>query len=182
MYIKSNTLFKDSSPESIFDRIKRPFIIADHLLTPDNMGSMIRLSDNIGASEICFLGTCPTNHISRVRKTAASSKDNIRWYFTEENDLKKIIPDGKKIVAIETADNAQNLYECELPEDVAFVAGNESHGIREEILEQCDMVVYIPVPGPTRSLNVSHATAVVLFEWQRQMLTKLKDDILNTTK
>ena len=43
MYIKSNDLFKQTHPEKIYDSIPRPIIIADHLLTPDNMGSMIRL-------------------------------------------------------------------------------------------------------------------------------------------
>lgn len=169
MYIKSNQLFEESHPESLYNSIPRPIIFADNLLTPDNMGSMIRLSDNIGASEMIFLGVEPTR-LSRVRKCAASSKDNIKWYFTEENDLRKLIPSNKKIVAIETATNATNIYETELPADVAFIVGNESHGIREEILNQCDMVVYIPIPGPTRSLNVSHAASVALFEWYRQQI------------
>jgi rRNA methylases len=168
MYIKSNDLFQSSHPESLYDSIPRPIVLADNLLTPDNMGAMIRISDNIGASEMVFLGTEPTNSIGRVRKCAASSKDNIKWYFTEENDLRKIIPADKKIVAIETATNATNIYETELPDNVAFIVGNESHGIREEILSQCDIVVYIPIPGPTRSLNVSHAASVALFEWYRQ--------------
>lgn len=168
MYIKSNQLFEESHPESLYNSIPRPIILADNLLTPDNMGSMIRLSDNIGASEMIFLGVEPTHNLSRVRKCAASSKDNIKWYFTEENDLRKLIPSNKKIVAIETATNATNIYETELPADAAFIVGNESHGIREEILNQCDMVVYIPIPGPTRSLNVSHAASVALFEWLRQ--------------
>ena len=171
MYLKSNTLFENSHPESLYNSVPRPIILADNLLTPDNMGSMIRLSDNIGASEMIFLGTEPTNSISRVRKCAASSKDNIKWYFTEEIDLRKLVPANKKIVAIETATNATNIYETELPADAAFIVGNESHGIREEILSQCDMVVYIPIPGPTRSLNVSHAAAVALFDWYRQQVT-----------
>ncbi len=82
------------------------------------------------------------------------------------------MPEHKKIVAIETADNATCIYETPLPEDVAFVVGSERHGLSEELLSQCDMVVFIPVPGPTRSLNVSHAASVALFEWQRQMLQK----------
>ena len=168
MYLKSNTLFENSHPESIYDSIQRPIVLADNLLTPDNMGSMIRLADNIGASEMIFLGKEPVNSIGRVRKCAASSKDNIKWYFTEETDIRKLIPANKKIVAIETATNATNIYETKLPADAAFIVGNESHGIREEILSQCDMVVYIPIPGPTRSLNVSHAAAVALFEWYRQ--------------
>ena len=168
MYIKSNQLFENSRPESLYDSISRPIILADNLLTPDNMGSMIRLSDNIGASEMIFLGIEPTNSIGRIRKCAASSRDNIKWYFTEENNLRKLVPANKKIVAIETATNATNIYETELPADAAFIVGNESHGIREEILSQCDMVVYIPIPGPTRSLNVSHAASVALFEWYRQ--------------
>ena len=174
MYIKSNDLFAESRPESLYESIPRPIIVADNLLTPDNMGSMIRLSDNIGASEMIFLGVEPTHSLGRIRKCAASSRDNIKWYFTEETDLRKLIPANKKIVAIETATNATNIYKTELPADAAFIVGNESHGIREEILQQCDMVVYIPIPGPTRSLNVSHAASVALFEWYRQ---KRKDSV-----
>ena len=168
-YLKSNDLFGKLSPERIFERIPHPIIIADHLMTPDNIGAMIRLADNIGASEICFLGKEDEHRLGKVRRAAASSRDNIRWYFSEETDLHKIVPEAKTIVAIETADNATCIYDTQLPDNVAFMVGSESHGLSDELLSQCDMVVYIPVPGPTRSLNVSHAAAVALFEWQRQM-------------
>ena len=168
-YLKSNDLFSILAPETLFERVPRPILIADHLLTPDNMGALIRLADNIGANEVCFLGREEEHRLGKVRRAAASSRDNIRWYFSEENDLHKIVPEGKTIVAIETADNATCIYDTQLPENLAFIVGGESHGLSEDILNQCDMVVYIPVPGPTRSLNVSHAAAVALFEWQRQM-------------
>ena len=171
-YLKSNDLFSEINPERLFEHIPRPVVIADHLMTPDNIGAMIRLADNIGASEICFLGKEGEHRLGRVRRAAASSRDNIHWYFSEETDLHKLIPEGKTIVAIETADNATCIYDTQLPENAAFIVGSESHGLSEKLLAQCDMVVYIPVPGPTRSLNVSHAAAVALFEWQRQMLGK----------
>ena len=168
-YLKSNDLFGKLNPETLFEQVPRPIIIADHLMTPDNMGALIRLADNIGASEICFLGKEDEHRLGKVRRAAASSRDNIRWYFSEESNLRNLVPKDKSIVAIETADNATCIYDTQLPEDVAFIVGSESHGLSEELLAQCDMVVYIPVPGPTRSLNVSHAAAVALFEWQRQM-------------
>lgn len=171
-YLKSNDLFERIPTEEIYQRIPRPIVIADHLMTPDNLGAMIRLADNIGATEMCFLGSEADHRLGKVRRAAASSRDNIRWYFTEETDLHKIVPNGKSIVAIETTDDATCIYDTKLPEDVAFIVGSESQGIREELLKQCDMVVYIPVPGPTRSLNVSHAAAVALFEWQRQMIIR----------
>ena len=173
-YLKSNDLFGKLSPETLYERVPRPMVIADHLLTPDNMGAMIRLADNIGATEVCFLGNEDEHRLGKVRRAAAASRDNIRWYFSEDSDLSKIVPEGKQIVAIETADNASCIYDTQLPENVAFIVGSESHGLSEELLAQCDMVVYIPVPGPTRSLNVSHAAAVALFEWQRQMLKEKK--------
>ena len=175
-YLKSNDLFERIPTEEIYRHIPRPLVIADHLMTPDNLGAMIRIADNIGASEMCFLGEESRHKLGKVRRSAASSRDNIRWYFTEETDLRKIVPQGKSIVAIETSDNATCIYDTQLPEDVAFIVGSESQGIREELLKQCDIVVYIPVPGPTRSLNVSHAAAVALFEWQRQMVLKNSED------
>lgn len=169
-YLKSNDLFDKLNPETLYERLPHPILIADHLMTPDNLGAMIRLADNIGASEVCFLGNEEEHRLGKVRRAAASSRDNIRWYFSEETDLHKIVPKGKKIVAIETANNATCIYDTPLPEDIAFIVGNERNGLSDGLLDQCDMVVYIPVPGPTRSLNVSHAAAVALFEWQRQML------------
>ena len=171
-YLKSNDLFGKLAPEAIYEKTPRPMIVADHLMTPDNIGALIRLADNIGASEVCFLGKEDEHRLGKVRRAAASSRDNFRWYFTEESNLHKIVPEGKIIVAIETADNATCIYETQLPEDVVFIVGSESHGLGEDLLSQCDMVVYIPVPGPTRSLNVSHAAAVALFEWLRQMRNK----------
>lgn len=176
-YLKSNDLFGEITPETLYEKVPRPIVIADHLMTPDNIGAMIRLADNIGATEVCFLGKEDEHRLGKVRRAAASSRDNIQWYFSEENDLHKIVPPRKQIVAIETADNATCIYDTQLPEDVAFVVGSERNGLSEDLLKQCDMVVYIPVPGPTRSLNVSHAAAVALFEWQRQMLAKKRDVI-----
>ena len=181
-YLKSNDLFGKLAPEKLFEQVPHPILIADHLLTPDNIGAMIRLADNIGASEICFLGKEDEHRLGKVRRAAASSRDNIRWYFSEETDLHKIVPEGKTIVAIETANNATCIYETQLPENVAFIVGSESHGLSDELLSQCDMVVYIPVPGPTRSLNVSHAAAVALFEWQRQMISNVGVSTSSTTK
>ena len=181
-YLKSNELFTKIPTEEIYQRIPRPIVIADHLMTPDNLGAMIRLADNIGATEMCFLGSEADHRLGKVRRAAASSRDNIRWFFTEETDLHKIVPNGKSIVAIETTDDATCIYDTKLPEDVAFIVGSESQGIREELLKQCDMVVYIPVPGPTRSLNVSHAAAVALFEWQRQMISRSQETEVRSRK
>ena len=97
-YLKSNDLFGKLNPETLFEQVPRPILIADHLMTPDNMGALIRLADNIGASEVCFMGKEEEHRLGKVRRAAASSRDNIRWYFSEESDLRKIVPEGKKIV------------------------------------------------------------------------------------
>ena len=171
-YIKSNDLFEHVLTKDIYKHIPRPIVIADHLITPENMGAVIRLSDNIGASEVCFLGDEAGHKLGKVRRSAASSRDNIKWFFSNTNTLRDIVPEGKKIIAIETAYDATCIYDVELPDNAAFVVGNESKGLSEDLLQQCDIIVYIPVPGPTCSLNVSHAAAVALFEWLRQMTKK----------
>ena len=53
-YIKSNDLFERIPTEELYQRVPRPMLIADHLMTPDNLGALIRLADNIGATEVCL--------------------------------------------------------------------------------------------------------------------------------
>jgi len=51
---------------------------------------------------------------------------------------------------------------------VAFVVGGEDRGINPNLLEKCDALVSIPMMGKVTSLNVSVATAIVLYERLRQ--------------
>jgi len=167
-YLKSNDLFASLATETIFKKIPRPIVIADSLSSAENMGALIRLSDNLGAQKLYFLGKQPSKHMMKLRRTAASSHNNIEWLFTDELDLRVLLPKGMKLVALETATEATNVFRTELPKNVAFIVGSERFGMRNEILRQADQVVYIPVPGQTRSLNVTHAAAILFFEWLRQ--------------
>ncbi len=50
----------------------------------------------------------------------------------------------------------------------AILLGSEGAGLHELARKHCDFLVSIPTTGPVRSLNVSVASGVVLFEALRQ--------------
>jgi 23S rRNA (guanosine2251-2'-O)-methyltransferase len=54
-----------------------------------------------------------------------------------------------------------------------IVMGGEGGGLHELTRKRCDFVVSLPTRGPVKSLNVSVATGVVLFEALRQRARKL---------
>lgn len=169
-YIKSNELFRDLPVESLYNKVQRPVIVADHLRNAENMGALIRLADNVGASAVYFLGSEGDVNRGRLQRAAASSFRNISWAFIDDQKLEHLLPEQHTSVALETANNSTNLFLSSLPENPVFYVGNEVSGIRQSLLQNLDQCVFIPVPGPTRSLNVSHATSVLLFEWLRQMM------------
>jgi 23S rRNA (guanosine2251-2'-O)-methyltransferase len=59
-------------------------------------------------------------------------------------------------------------YEWDLTLPTALVVGAEGRGLRRLVRERCDQVVGIPMLGHVGSLNVSVATAIVLYEAVRQ--------------
>ncbi|NOU46234.1 MAG: TrmH family RNA methyltransferase [Bacteroidales bacterium] len=169
MYIKSNELFAGMEFENLYAKISRPVVIADEIRNPDNAGALIRLADNIGASHVYFLADVNSVHLPKMQRVAASSYGNLQWSFEKNKNLPESVVNNCTIIALETTTNATNLFTTELPDNPAFIVGNERVGISDELLNRAMMRVYIPVPGMTRSLNVTHAAAVLFFEWLRQM-------------
>lgn len=170
IYIKSNQLFEAQGFEKIYDQFARPFLVADGIRNPENVGALIRLADNIGAEGAFFIKGAQPLNMTRAKRAAASSVGNIAWRFVNEDELSSILPEAYVWIAIETTQKSENLFFTMLPRQCVFFVGNESRGIRDSLLERMQQTVYIPVPGPTRSLNVSHAAAVAMFEWLRQMM------------
>lgn len=148
----------------------KPIIAAWQINNPENIGNLIRLADNVGAEEVYILGEDFRFRMSSIKKTAGLSFNNIRLSFiTPEDFFNRKSPDAT-LVAIETSKDSANLFKVKLPEKIVFLLGNESNGLPDEILKKCSLRVHIPMTGKCKSMNVSHALAVALFEWQRQML------------
>lgn len=172
LYSPSNRFFENRIAKDFYHRLSRPYLAAYDLRTPENAGSMIRLADNLGAGGVSFIQEKESLNLQKIKRTAASSLGNVDWKLQNEQTFFTALPAGYSLVAIETAENAQNLFETQLPEKAIFLAGSERYGLPDDLLKRCDMTVYIPMPGTTKSMNITHSMAVVLFEWLRQMWPK----------
>ncbi len=75
---------------------------------------------------------------------------------------------GFTVVAAHPAESARDYRDVDLTRPVALMVGAELDGLSSEGLRLADELVGIPMAGMVRSLNVSVATAILLFEAFRQ--------------
>ena len=75
-------------------------------------------------------------------------------------------------IMVTTLDSKESIYDASFDKKV-LVMGNEANGVSKEVIDISDNKVIIPMLGKTESLNVSVATAVVLYERTRR---KLKEE------
>lgn len=143
-------------------------VIAYQIKTPENIGNIIRLADNAGCQKVVIVTDDEHLRMSKVRKTAGLSFESMPWEICSISDLFNKIPTGYKIVSLETSSDSENIFLSNLPDKLAIIVGNEIAGIDNEILNKSDLIIHIPLSGHNTSMNVSHALAVALFEWQRQ--------------
>jgi len=157
--IKANTFFSQLD-------FNGPTIILDGISTPDNIGSIMRLAGNIGCKTIVFTERIELNQ-TKIHKIARNSLKYIDIVFMTYKEIQNSF---KNLIAIETTSESESIYNTILPTISTFIVGNEKRGISEELLAFTSKQIYIPMPGNVKSLNVSHALSISLFEWYRQTL------------
>lgn len=167
METNSVAFFKSEVPPEL---LVKPLVAAWKVKNPQNVGSLMRLVDNLGGEKLILLDDENDKRESSIRKTAGLSFKNVELHYQSADQFFDELPEGYSVCAIETAEGATNLFETKLPEKIVFLLGSEMHGLDEALLERCEQSVYIPMTGKCKSMNISHALAVCLFEWQRQQL------------
>ncbi|HKL07339.1 MAG TPA: TrmH family RNA methyltransferase [Bacteroidales bacterium] len=165
--LHSSKLFKNTGYP---DNVLPPIIIGYQIKTPENMGNILRLADNAGCQRVLFVTRMENIRMSKVKKTASSSFDAVKFQFCKPDSFEDFIPSDYQWVAVETTNDSENIFQTQLPKRIALFLGNEVSGISHSVLDKCSKIIHIPMLGRNTSLNVSHALAVTLFEWQRQVL------------
>ncbi len=147
----------------------QPVIVADRILSPMNMGAILRLAANINAAKVWFVyDEDPGFRSYKIKRTSSGASEKVDWELITPDRLPKVLPAGYEIIALETTEDAISLFSKELPEKVVFMVGNERFGLQQKLIKLCHRKVFIPIPGTVSSLNVSHALGIGLFEWLRQ--------------
>lgn len=145
-------------------------VVLENVFDPHNISAVMRTCDAVGIQEIFILNT----KIPRHKKWGArSSSSAAKWltvhqFENAEDCFNQVRSRYKKIYTTHLAADAVSLHDLDLTEPVALVFGNEHSGVSEEIIAMADGNFIIPQVGIIRSLNISVACAVTLYEAFRQ--------------
>jgi tRNA G18 (ribose-2'-O)-methylase SpoU len=130
-----------------------------------NLSRIARAAGCCGIERIVCTGPAKLD-----RKIARDGADAvvIETHRTLAPVLDKLRDAGYRLVGLEQTTNSRNLHDYTFARRTALVIGNERTGLTEDILEQLDDVLEIPVWGLPYSYNVATATTMALYEYCRQ--------------
>jgi TrmH family RNA methyltransferase len=136
---------------------------------PGNAGTVLRSADAAGASAVVFSATSVDAYNPKTVRAAAGSVFHLPVVREVPADvaIAHLRDRGFRILAMDAA-GAVDLYAADLADPVAFVFGNEAHGLPDEVAGLADATVRVPHAGAAESLNLAAAASVCLFEVARR--------------
>lgn len=163
-YISPETL-----KEKVIDKSDALILLPASVEDPGNLGAMIRsaVAFNVDAMILERKNTSPLN--ASVAKSAAGMVEHMS--IARPKNIEALIEEFKEHkFAIIGADAAKGVSpdKLDLTGPVVLVLGGEHRGIPPYLEKACTAFVSIPIASTVQSLNVSAATAVLLYECVRQ--------------
>jgi 23S rRNA (guanosine2251-2'-O)-methyltransferase len=151
----------------------RLLVLLDGVEDPQNLGAIIRSALAAGATGVVI----PERRAAGLTDAAvrASAGAAAHLQIARVTNLARAVEEIKEagywIVGLDERAEKHHT-ETNLTGPIALVLGGEGKGLHQLVKERCDFVVSIPTVGPVRSLNVSVAAGIVLFEVVRQRAAK----------
>jgi len=147
--------------------------LAHEMADPGNAGALIRVADAAGARGVALSDRSvdPTN--PKCVRASAGSLFHLPVVAAGDTceALTALRAAGYRALAADVSHESVDLFAAErvglLADRVAWVFGNEAHGLPGEVLDAVDHVVRIPILGRAESLNLATAAAVCLYAGAR---------------
>ncbi|WP_425378760.1 23S rRNA (guanosine(2251)-2'-O)-methyltransferase RlmB [Spiroplasma endosymbiont of Polydrusus pterygomalis] len=146
---------------------KHPFLLVlDQISDPHNFGAILRTCDLFNVDGVIILDKRQVDINATVAKTSAGAFNYVP--VCRINNLTNAIESLKKqgfwIYATSLTTKVQKIGELKYDTPVCLIVGNEGTGISSKLLKHSDFNIYIPTTGHLDSLNVSVATAILIYQ------------------
>lgn len=134
---------------------------------PNNVSAVIRSADATGIHKIHAVWP---NEMRTLSHTSAGARN---WVDVETHDdidtaITELKAQGMQVLVTNLSDSAIDFRQVDYTKPTAIILGNEKAGASTQAKQLADQDIMIPMLGMVQSLNVSVASAVILYEAQRQ--------------
>lgn len=145
-------------------------VVLENVFDPHNISAVMRTCDAVGVQDIYVLNTKIPPHKKWGAKSSSSAANwlTIHQYDNAEECFSSLRKNYSTILTTHLSSDAISLHEIDFTKSIALVFGNEHEGVSDEIRKLADGNFIIPQVGIIRSLNISVACAVTLYEAFRQ--------------
>jgi 23S rRNA (guanosine2251-2'-O)-methyltransferase len=163
--------FPYADPHHVIAHAKAPafFLILDGIQDPFNFGAILRSADVFGADGV-FVATDHQSDVTvQVARSSAGAVNHVPIARVPDlGDLLRQLRDRGVCSLAACGTARESASQCDLTAPCALMIGNESAGVRDELLAACDGQIRIPQVGHVESLNAAVAAGILCYEVQRQ--------------
>ncbi len=143
-------------------------VFMDEVHKPHNLAAIVRTCDAVGIGSVHAV--YPEKQLRSCHGTAQGSN---RWvethtYSNLDEGVAQVKSEGMQVLAAHFSDTAVDFRQIDYTKPTCLLVGSEKFGVSERAAELADQHVLVPMLGMVQSLNVSVATAIILYEAQRQ--------------
>jgi len=166
---------KDRIIQAIRNKQTTLTVVFENISDPHNVSAVLRTCESVGLYEVFVIDDLKGEQ--KFNPGWRSSASAFKWlqihYFTDIKTCMEAV--SKKynfIFATHLSEASSSVFDIDFTLPTAIVMGNEIDGISSEMLNYCNGNIYIPQMGMIQSLNISVATAVILYEACRQRINQ----------
>ena len=149
----------------------RTYVILHNIRSAHNVGSILRTADGAGVTKVFLTGYTPApidrfgREQAEILKTSLGAAKTVVWQSVDDiHEVLDELEDAQiETVAVEQHTNAIDHKTFSPSGNTAYIFGNETEGITEDILIRADHIIEIPMRGSKESLNVAIVAGIVLF-------------------
>jgi tRNA (guanosine-2'-O-)-methyltransferase len=161
---------------AVSHRQKNLTIVLENIINPHNVSAVFRTADAAGIDKIYLIYNQRMDFPDINMATSASAGkwvDFIKFRSAGEC-FAELHKQEFKIFSTYLSESGKNisLYDTDLTGSTALVFGNEKDGVSQEAKELSDANILIPMYGMIRSLNISVAAGICIYEALRQRQLK----------
>lgn len=148
--------------EVLAQRTKHFTVVVEDIFQLHNTSAVMRSCEVFGIQELNIIEHRFGKKIDSEIAMGAQKWVDIKKFSTIQNCIDTMKNKGYQIIATTPHDDSCLLHEFDITKPSALFFGTEKEGLSQEVMQQADGFLKIPMVGFTESLNISVSAAIII--------------------